>query len=394
MLALYRAGRQAEALDAYRQARTLLVEQIGVEPGAELRQPPAKRSWPRTRRSSSPRPRPSRRRRPRVRPRAASRPVLAIAALLLFAGIVAFGISRVLQPDSLSGIREDHVGLIDADGRITDAVPRRARPAGRGRRRWLGVGRQPTGRNGLADRPRRGDRDDRCRGRADGARVRRRVAVGRGRPGPDGRPGRPRYEQGRRQDDVGNAAHAVAVGSGAVWVASAVDATVVKIDLVSGRTTKPIPVEARPSALAAGAGAIWVASEATARVIRLDPRSGTPLDTIAVGNGPSGVAVGAGAVWVANRLDGTVSRIDPATDRVTEPVPVGREPRAVAADEDGVWVANAGDGTVMRIDPREPRRDQAPSRSRAAPPRWPWSMGPCGPPRSRPLPRTAAAPCA
>jgi WD40 repeat protein/DNA-binding SARP family transcriptional activator len=37
MLALYRCGRQAEALDAYRQARSMLVEEIGVEPGPELR---------------------------------------------------------------------------------------------------------------------------------------------------------------------------------------------------------------------------------------------------------------------------------------------------------------------------------------------------------------------
>jgi WD40 repeat protein/DNA-binding SARP family transcriptional activator len=37
MLALYRCGRQADALEAYRQARTTLVEEIGIEPGAELR---------------------------------------------------------------------------------------------------------------------------------------------------------------------------------------------------------------------------------------------------------------------------------------------------------------------------------------------------------------------
>ena len=36
MLALYRAGRQSDALDAYREARETLIEQIGVEPGPEL----------------------------------------------------------------------------------------------------------------------------------------------------------------------------------------------------------------------------------------------------------------------------------------------------------------------------------------------------------------------
>jgi DNA-binding SARP family transcriptional activator len=37
MLALYRAGRQAEALEAYRTARAALVQEIGAEPGRELR---------------------------------------------------------------------------------------------------------------------------------------------------------------------------------------------------------------------------------------------------------------------------------------------------------------------------------------------------------------------
>ena len=36
MLALYRSGRQAEALEVYRDARQILVEDAGVEPGAEL----------------------------------------------------------------------------------------------------------------------------------------------------------------------------------------------------------------------------------------------------------------------------------------------------------------------------------------------------------------------
>jgi DNA-binding SARP family transcriptional activator len=38
LLALYRSGRQAAALEVYRHARDVLVEQLGIEPGAELRE--------------------------------------------------------------------------------------------------------------------------------------------------------------------------------------------------------------------------------------------------------------------------------------------------------------------------------------------------------------------
>src|SRR5262249_17850880 len=38
MLALYRDGRQGEALAAYRRARVVLGEELGIDPGAELRE--------------------------------------------------------------------------------------------------------------------------------------------------------------------------------------------------------------------------------------------------------------------------------------------------------------------------------------------------------------------
>ncbi|HEY6695879.1 MAG TPA: ABC transporter substrate-binding protein [Solirubrobacteraceae bacterium] len=353
MLALYRDGRQGDALNAYREARAVLVEEIGVEPGAELQrlQEAILAQDPALEPASPP---PAHAMPPARPPPRRAVPLLAIAALLLFAGVVAFGVSRVTRPDSLARIDENEVGLIDADsGRITAqyAVGHgpQAVAAGAGSV-WVAnrldgtISRINPDHEVVAI-----DVGGEPSGLAFGAGSLW-VADGQGRTVAQVDPDTNKVE-GRIE--VGNAAHAVAVGSGAVWVASAVDATVVRIDL-DGGAPKRIPVDAQPSALAAGAGAIWVASEATARVIRLDPRSGTPLAPIRVGNGPSSVAVGAGAVWVANRRDGTVSRIDPTTE-VTETVPVGREPSAVATDEGGVWVANAGDGTLMRIDRRSLR---------------------------------------
>ena len=37
MVALYRTGRQAEALEAMREGRELMVDQLGIEPGPDLR---------------------------------------------------------------------------------------------------------------------------------------------------------------------------------------------------------------------------------------------------------------------------------------------------------------------------------------------------------------------
>ena len=38
MLALYRCGRQADALEAYQDARARLVDELGIEPGRRLRE--------------------------------------------------------------------------------------------------------------------------------------------------------------------------------------------------------------------------------------------------------------------------------------------------------------------------------------------------------------------
>ncbi len=356
MLALYRCGRQAEALAAYREARATLVEQIGVEPGTELRRlhksmltqdpaldpaspPPAQVTPPRR----SP------------RPRAAS--AFAAATLLLLAALAAFGISRSTGSDGLAGIDENAVGLIDPGGRRVTAqysvghAPS-AVVAGGGS---LWVANALDGTVSRIDRTR--DQivtvpvDGRPTALAFGAGSLW-IVDGDARSVAQLDPGTNRVVQ---RIEVANAPRAVAVAAGAMWVASEVDGAVYRIDLERPRAGRSIPLGANPTAIAAGAGAIWAASEEAGTVTRIEPRSGTVVRAIKVGNGPSALAAGEGAVWVANRADGTLSRIDPATNAVSWTVRVGSDPSAVSAGAGAVWVAGGEEGTVARVDARAPR---------------------------------------
>lgn len=359
MLALYRSGRQAEALAAYRQARRWLVDEIGVEPGPDLRglhdailrQDAAALDLPP---AAAPGSVPLDRRAPPPVARTPGRGLLRVmAALAVVAGLAVFAVSRWTGPDRVAGIEENAVGLIDPESaRITAAQY----PVGREPRALAPGGGSMWSINALDRTVSRIDRE--------GHRIVP-IAVGEDPVGlafaagslwVSDRQGRvvwqvsPARNRVVQRIGVGNAPGAIAAGSGALWIASEVDPTVVRVDLATG-ARKTIDLGSIPTAIAAGAGAVWVTSEESGIVYRIEPRSRTVVDAIGVGNGPIGVAVGEGAVWVANRQDATVSRIDPATDAVTDSTRVGRDPSAIAAGNGAVWVANSGDATVTRIDP-------------------------------------------
>ena len=87
---------------------------------------------------------------------------------------------------------------------------------------------------------------------------------------------------------------ALVAGSRAVWVANEDNGTVVRVDPAEGVVSRTYDVGGRPSGLALGAGAVWVASDAG--IARID--AGTDeVKSVAIGGAPRDVAVAPSGVW-------------------------------------------------------------------------------------------------
>ena len=134
-------------------------------------------------------------------------------------------------------------------------------------------------------------------------------------------------------------AGALAAGPEGVWIVNGSDVT--RIDPRSGRIGQTIRLDTdATSAIAVGAGKVWVASAGDGVVWRIEPGPEPVTRSIAIGAGVEYIAFGAGAVWAGNYIDGKVSRIDARTNAITR-VPVGAV-QALAAGAGGAWVSTAG----------------------------------------------------
>ena len=142
----------------------------------------------------------------------------------------------------------------------------------------------------------------------------------------------------------------IAVVDGSVWVAEPDRNTVARVDQRTGDVVARIPVSGNPRRVAVGEGAVWVTTTGSHSALwRIDPRSNETVAVIPVPPRARRVATGAGYVWVTSgrsdeeqaRRRGMLSKIDPRTDQIVGSVRLGFRPDGVVVANGLVWVAIA-----------------------------------------------------
>ena len=378
MLALYRNGRQAEALEAYREGARRLDDELGLAPGPELQQlersilnqdpgldaPARERSLP------------ARKRRRRV---------IAVVAAAIVAALAAAALALDGGSTKPPQVIPNSLVKIDPEtNRIVEVVPVGRGPwyvAAEGEYVWVinwdeeTVSRVHTRslevatRGGL-DRPMgiAFDGDSVWIGSAAGNEATRLdtasmqvreqltvpvatatlLAVGAGSLwvssgplAPIGEVARVSLRDGATETTVtASSPNEVVFGNGAAWFADLSAGTLNRIDAGTNQV-QAIDLGSQPINPELGFGSVWVAGIVDDFVWRVDELT-TTFRTIDVGKEPWAAAAGAGAVWVTNRQSGSVSRIDPTTNEVVATIEIGFRPHWLAVADGAVWVAVAG----------------------------------------------------
>jgi tRNA A-37 threonylcarbamoyl transferase component Bud32 len=141
--------------------------------------------------------------------------------------------------------------------------------------------------------------------------------------------------------DVGDVAGA-AVGEGSIWVVT--EGLVSKISPQALQRVDTIeiggvPVASAIPSIAVGAGSVWVASAWDDNLYRIDPATDQIAATVHLPGIPTGVAVAGGHVWVS-LSEGLVSEVDVGTNKFMAAIHLGGIPVGVAVDSHGnPWVA-------------------------------------------------------
>jgi len=365
MLALYRSGRQVEALEVYRTGRRQLVEELGIEPGQRLQE--LERSvLAHDRALDLPSGRTARR-----RPRGAWLVAAGVSvALMILAGAIALTREGPAAAEASVAIRPHSIAVIDPASNSVVADPE------------VGAWPMPVTQGG--DSVWVANTGDDTVSRIDP--VRRLVLdnffattpldivwrkgviwIANGNSydsaNPPGGGTVERYDvesqeltQTRIAPPTDNLLTYVAAGPEGVWAGDPSSAHVLRLDPRTGRILSQLPLTVQVSGMAVGHGSLWVSDAINDVVIRSNPADETDV-RIHVSDGPRDIAVGADAVWVVGEHPRSgVWRIDPRLNRTVAHVPVPETATAVAVGPGSVWVTSrtpghAGPGSLTRIDP-------------------------------------------
>jgi DNA-binding beta-propeller fold protein YncE len=150
---------------------------------------------------------------------------------------------------------------------------------------------------------------------------------------------------------VWNPAYAVDADDHSVWIAAG-PRYVLRIDPTTNETSAVIDVGHVPVGLALGEEALWVVTTAE-RALRIEPLTNTATAEVPVGD-PVALTAGEQAVWVSD-LRGQIWRINPYTATVSQTTPVGRGMVGLCATNGMLFAANNADGTVVQIDAQDGR---------------------------------------
>ena len=303
MIALYRAGRRADALQSYRDAERLLSQELGLEPGRELEEV-NRRILADDPGLDSPAPRTvgGRRRRRLIGVGAAAVCIaLALGAWFALAGhrsrAVHITADTVVRLDPSTGRATTSLAVGTAPGSV--ALDRLAI--------WTVNFEDQT-----VTRLSRGGR----------------AATAAGTTAP---------------------ATALATGAGAAWALSSYDGNLSRIDERTGRITQIVPVGSQPTALAVGS-AVFVTNQSSGTLVRVDP---VTLHRSLLRHGlagPSGVVAEGSLVWVAESFRNRILEVDGRTGRTLRTLAVSLSPDALALGSDAVWATNPAENEVTRVD--------------------------------------------